>query len=35
MILEQPRFFRAVAESYQNWYDVDDDEMISILQKDG
>jgi putative phosphoribosyl transferase len=33
VILEKPRFFRAVAESYQNWYDVGDDEVISILQK--
>lgn len=31
--LEQPPFFRAVAEVYQNWYDVGDDEVISILQK--
>jgi putative phosphoribosyl transferase len=33
VILEEPLFFRAVAEVYRNWYDVSDDEVIHILQK--
>src|SRR4030042_951134 len=33
VILEKPPFFRAVAESYRNWYDVPDDEAISIMQR--
>lgn len=33
VVLEQPPLFRAVAEAYQNWYDVEDDEVISILRK--
>jgi putative phosphoribosyl transferase len=33
VILEKPLFFRAVAESYRNWYDVPDDEAVSILQR--
>jgi putative phosphoribosyl transferase len=33
VILEKPSFFRAVAESYRNWYDVSDDEVIRIMQK--
>lgn len=32
-ILETPPFFRAVAESYDNWYDVPDQEVINILNK--
>jgi len=32
VILEEPPFFRAVAEVYRNWYDVGDDEVISIMQ---
>ncbi|MEW6360410.1 MAG: phosphoribosyltransferase [Planctomycetota bacterium] len=33
VILETPRFFRAVAQVYRNWYDVPDDEVIAILEK--
>ncbi len=33
VILEKPLFFRAVAESYENWYDVADDEVIRVMQK--
>jgi len=33
VILEKPRFFRAVAESYENWYDVPDSEVILMMQK--
>jgi predicted phosphoribosyltransferase len=33
VVLEQPPLFRAVAEAYQNWYDVGDDEVVSILRK--
>lgn len=32
VILEKPPFFRAVAEVYENWYDVSDDEVINIMQ---
>jgi predicted phosphoribosyltransferase len=31
--LEQPRFFRAVAQVYENWYDVSDREVIEIMRK--
>jgi putative phosphoribosyl transferase len=31
VILEKPPLFRAVAEAYRNWYDVPDDEAISIM----
>lgn len=33
VILEQPPFFRAVAQVYENWYDVSDEEVIQIMQK--
>lgn len=33
VILEIPPFFRAVAEVYQNWYDVPDEEVIALLSK--
>jgi len=32
VILEEPPFFRAVAEVYANWYDVPDDEVIDIMK---
>jgi putative phosphoribosyl transferase len=32
VILEKPRFFRAVAEVYENWYDVPDAEVIGIME---
>jgi len=33
VILEKPAFFRAVAEVYENWYDVPDAEVIDIMRK--
>ncbi len=33
VVLETPRFFRAVAQAYQNWYDVPDREVIEILER--
>ena len=33
VILEEPPFFRAVAEVYENWYDASDDEVINIMQE--
>jgi predicted phosphoribosyltransferase len=33
VVLEQPEFFRAVAQVYRNWYDVPDQEVIEVLQK--
>jgi predicted phosphoribosyltransferase len=33
VILTTPIFFRAVAQVYENWYDVWDDEVIDILNK--
>lgn len=32
-ILETPRFFRAVAHSYTNWYDVPDEEVVGLMKK--
>ncbi len=31
VVLEQPVFFRAVAQVYQHWYDVSDEEVMGIL----
>jgi putative phosphoribosyl transferase len=31
IVLEKPWNFRAVAQVYQNWYDVSDEEAIKIL----
>lgn len=33
VILEKPPHFRAVAEVYENWYDVPDYEAVSIMQR--
>lgn len=33
VVLETPFFFRAVAEVYENWYDVSDEEVLEILRK--
>lgn len=33
VILEKPTFFRAVAQSYRNWYDVSDQEAIRIIDQ--
>jgi putative phosphoribosyl transferase len=34
IVLEKPASFRAVAQVYEDWYDVSDEEVISILQKE-
>ncbi len=31
--LEAPIFFQAVAQVYENWYDLDDNEVLEILKK--
>jgi predicted phosphoribosyltransferase len=33
IILEQPRYFRAVAQVYENWRDIPDYEVISIMKE--
>jgi putative phosphoribosyl transferase len=33
VILEKPLFFRAVAQAYEIWYDVPDEEVIKIMQE--
>lgn len=33
IILEKPSFFRAVAQAYESWYDVPDEEVIEIMQE--
>lgn len=33
IVLETPAFFRAVAQSYANWYDVPDSEVVAIMDK--
>lgn len=33
VILEKPPFFQAVAQVYENWYDVSDREAIEILER--
>lgn len=33
VILEKPAFFRAVAQVYENWYDVSDEEVIRIMDE--
>jgi putative phosphoribosyl transferase len=33
VVLETPRHFRAVAQVYENWYDVPDDEVTGIMQR--
>lgn len=32
VVLEKPRFFRAVAQVYRNWYDVSDQEVLEIME---
>ena len=32
VVLEQPALFRAVAQVYENWYDVPDEEVVSIMK---
>ena len=33
VILETPSFFQAVAQVYDNWHDVNDDEVLDIMDK--
>jgi predicted phosphoribosyltransferase len=33
VILEKPPYFRAVAQAYENWYDVPDKEVVLIMQE--
>lgn len=33
VVLEQPPYFRAVAQVYQNWYDVPDREVLDIMRR--
>ncbi len=33
VVLEQPPLFRAVAQVYEHWYDVPDEEVISLMEK--
>ena len=33
VILKKPPYFRAVAQAYENWYDVPDEEVILIMQE--
>jgi predicted phosphoribosyltransferase len=33
VVLEQPRFFRAVAQVYERWYDVPDSEVTAIVER--
>jgi putative phosphoribosyl transferase len=33
VVLEQPRFFRAVAQVYERWYDVPDSEVTAIMER--
>jgi putative phosphoribosyl transferase len=33
VILETPLYFRAVAQVYENWYDVSDEEVIQIMEE--
>ena len=31
VVLEQPEFFRAVAQVYERWYDVPDSEVVALM----
>ncbi len=33
VVLEQPTFFRAVAQVYERWYDVPDSEVVALLDR--
>jgi putative phosphoribosyl transferase len=35
VVLEQPLFFRAVAQGYRHWYDVSDSEVIELMEEWG
>jgi len=32
-LLEKPKFFRAVADFYEDWYDISDEEAVKIMEK--
>jgi len=33
VVLESPPYFYAVAQVYQNWYDVSDEEVLEIMRR--
>lgn len=33
VVLEQPEFFRAVAQVYERWYDVPDSEVVALMDR--
>ena len=33
VVLEQPKFFRAVAQVYDRWYDVPDSEVMALMMR--
>ncbi len=33
IVLESPSYFRAVAQAYENWYDVSDEEVLDLLRE--
>ena len=33
VVLEIPRYFRAVAEAYEKWYDVSDEKVLDLLRE--
>jgi predicted phosphoribosyltransferase len=33
VVLEQPRFFRGVAQVYERWYDVPDSEVTALMDR--
>lgn len=33
IVLESPKYFRAVAQVYENWYDVPDEEVVEIMER--
>lgn len=33
VVLEKPAYFRAVAQAYRNWYDVQDKEVIELMKE--
>lgn len=33
LVLETPHFFQAVAQAYENWYDVPDSEVVALMNK--
>jgi len=33
IVLEIPAYFRAVAQAYERWYDVSDEEVLDLLRE--